>query len=182
MYHSIVAVHGLNGHPFGTWTADSDVCWLQQKDLLPKTLPTARVLSWGYNADAIALLGSTSSNSILQHAQTLIAELEANRAVRECCFEYGQTPVWLILCITARGCRREANHFHLPFPGWNHCETSFCDQPPLHSVKLTFMLGTSIFRKQNVRQNGARPLHLCFDLRYSIPRHASPWQRQSQVS
>jgi hypothetical protein len=50
--------------------------------MLPKTIKNARVLTWGYNANVATLLGSTSSDRILQHAQTLVAELEAVRAVR----------------------------------------------------------------------------------------------------
>ncbi|KAG8528218.1 uncharacterized protein KY384_007135 [Bacidia gigantensis] len=43
-------------------------------------MPNARVLAWGYNANAIALKDkSTSSNRILQHAQTLVAQLAADR-------------------------------------------------------------------------------------------------------
>lgn len=39
------------------------------------------MLSWGYNANVTALLGDTSSDRILQHAQTLVAQLEADRSV-----------------------------------------------------------------------------------------------------
>ena len=85
MSPSIVAVHGLNGHPFNSWTVSGkpqDVCWLAHPELLPRILPNARILTWGYNANVTALLGSTSSDRILNHAQTLIAQLEADRSVR----------------------------------------------------------------------------------------------------
>jgi len=45
---SIVAVHGLNGHPKKTWTANN-VNWL--RDFLPPDIPNARILSWGYDAN-----------------------------------------------------------------------------------------------------------------------------------
>lgn len=79
----IVAVHGLNGDAFTTWTSDeSKVCWLNHPDLLPKYMPNARVLSWGYNANVLSLKGrSTSSDRVLQHAQTLVADLQADRAL-----------------------------------------------------------------------------------------------------
>lgn len=82
----IVAVHGLNGDAFTTWTSDKgNICWLKHPDLLPKYMPNARILTWGYNANVTSLKGrSTSSDRVLQHAQTLVADLQADRAVR--CF------------------------------------------------------------------------------------------------
>lgn len=79
---SIVAVHGLNGHPFKTWTTqNTNKFWLGDSDLLPSNLKRARILTFGYNAAVTALLGKTSSDRIMQHAQTLIAELVADREV-----------------------------------------------------------------------------------------------------
>lgn len=51
--------------------------------MLPKNLSNARILTWGYDANVMALLGSTSSDRILQHAQTLVANLEADRSVSQ---------------------------------------------------------------------------------------------------
>ena len=81
-FQSIVAVHGLNGHPVKTWTTEkTKKFWLKDADLLPSSLKSARILTFGYNAAVAALLGRTSSDRILQHAQTLIAELVADREV-----------------------------------------------------------------------------------------------------
>jgi hypothetical protein len=85
-FASIVFVHGLNGSPQRTWTAGSppdEVFWPSQ--LLPKSLSgiPVRVLVYGYNADVYAFGGkSATSDYILQHAQTLITYLEADRSVR----------------------------------------------------------------------------------------------------
>lgn len=49
---SIVFVHGLGGHRQDTWTWEGQgrkIFWPQ--DLLPQVCPTARILSFGYNAD-----------------------------------------------------------------------------------------------------------------------------------
>ena len=81
---SIVAVHGLNGDAFKTWTTDKGkVNWLKDPNLLPKYVPSARVLTWGYNANVVSLKGKNTSSSdrILQHAQTLVAQLQADREV-----------------------------------------------------------------------------------------------------
>ncbi|CAG7940151.1 unnamed protein product [Penicillium nalgiovense] len=77
----IVAVHGLQGDARRTWTHEaSKVCWLS--DLLPNYIKNARVLSWGYNANTNSLGGkATSSDRILQHAGTLIEELQNDREV-----------------------------------------------------------------------------------------------------
>ncbi|KAL9606062.1 MAG: hypothetical protein Q9179_000742 [Wetmoreana sp. 5 TL-2023] len=77
----VVAVHGLNGDALATWTSDeSKICWLNHATLLPKFLPKARVLTWGYNANVTSTQGrTTSSDRILQHAQTLVAQLTADR-------------------------------------------------------------------------------------------------------
>jgi hypothetical protein len=56
----IVLVHGLNGDPRKTWTANNGVFWPTQ--LLPVTLKSAkvRILVYGYNADVYAF-GSRSA-------------------------------------------------------------------------------------------------------------------------
>jgi protein SERAC1 len=80
MRQSIVAVHGLNGDPIKTWTTDkSKKLWLNDPEMLPKQLKNARILTYGYDASVTIWLGPTSSDGILQHAHTLIAELVANR-------------------------------------------------------------------------------------------------------
>ncbi|EMD58909.1 hypothetical protein COCSADRAFT_165160 [Bipolaris sorokiniana ND90Pr] len=79
----IVAIYGLNGHPFKTWSADkTSKSWLQNTNLLPGNLKQSRILTFGYNATVAAFFGKTSSDRILQHAHTLIVELVANREVR----------------------------------------------------------------------------------------------------
>lgn len=55
--------------------------WLGDMDMLPKALPNARILTWGYNANVHSFMGSTSSDTILEHAHTLIAQLQADREV-----------------------------------------------------------------------------------------------------
>ena len=80
---SIVAVHGLNGDSRKTWTSkDSGICWLSDKNFLPRYIKNARVLSWGYNASFTSLKGTVpSKDRIHHHAQTLVANLCAERMV-----------------------------------------------------------------------------------------------------
>ncbi|KAK0645815.1 Alpha/Beta hydrolase protein [Cercophora newfieldiana] len=73
----VVAVHGLNGHPFETWTqagkGDSTL-WL--KDLLHTKLPGVRVMTFGYDA---TVLGNTSEQNVRANAGSLLAELRNRR-------------------------------------------------------------------------------------------------------
>jgi len=57
--------------------------WLKDPSLLPSNLKNSRILTYGYDAMVTAVLGKTSSDRILQHAQTLVAELLADRELEE---------------------------------------------------------------------------------------------------
>ena len=68
---SIVAVHGLYGDPKNTWTSrQANAFWL--KDFLPHDVPNARVMTFGYNADAA--FGNTTAD-IADHAKSLLSSL-----------------------------------------------------------------------------------------------------------
>jgi hypothetical protein len=70
---SIVMVHGLNGDSIETWT-QGGCCW--PRDLLPTKLTTARVLTFGYNAD---LAWNDSTFGIADHANMLLTSLRDKR-------------------------------------------------------------------------------------------------------
>ena len=69
---SIVFVHGLGGGREGTWTRGK-VLW--PKDLLPEDVPSARVLSFGYDAHIANFWSPPSQNTIKNHANSLLAEI-----------------------------------------------------------------------------------------------------------
>ncbi|KFY33768.1 hypothetical protein V494_07314 [Pseudogymnoascus sp. VKM F-4513 (FW-928)] len=74
----IVFLHGLTGHRENTWTATGDKePW--PKALLPKDLPTARIIMYGYDADVVNLTRVAGQNTVREHATNLINELAANR-------------------------------------------------------------------------------------------------------
>lgn len=52
----IVFIHGVAGDRVQTWTRKHGVFW--PKDLLPKDIPSARVWTWGHDADFFRLLSS----------------------------------------------------------------------------------------------------------------------------
>ncbi|RYP74219.1 hypothetical protein DL771_003152 [Monosporascus sp. 5C6A] len=70
----IVAVHGLNGHYMKSWTAKSKTgkttMWL--KDLLPEKLPGARIMTFEYDARAVA---NASPHGVRENAVKLIRAL-----------------------------------------------------------------------------------------------------------
>lgn len=47
----IVAIHGLGGDPFDTWTHTNKTLWL--RDFLPADIPNARIMTFGYDAGAL---------------------------------------------------------------------------------------------------------------------------------
>lgn len=77
-HNSIIAVHGLYEDALETWT-DSETATLWLRDLFPHRRLGARVLSYGYNAVAIASPGQESGDRIHPHAVSLVAELCADR-------------------------------------------------------------------------------------------------------
>ena len=82
-FASIVAVHGLDENLAEAWTdPNTNILWL--RDLLPEALNAARVLAFGYNADSKSFYGHRSADRIQQHAHTLVADLQADRALEDC--------------------------------------------------------------------------------------------------
>ncbi|KAK0729543.1 Alpha/Beta hydrolase protein [Lasiosphaeris hirsuta] len=76
----IVAVHGLNGDCFRSWTHQDEsqagvkTTWLNE--LLPYQLPNARVMTFGYSAN---VLGNTSITGIRENARILLNCLRDKR-------------------------------------------------------------------------------------------------------
>ncbi|RMJ25211.1 hypothetical protein PHISP_03917 [Aspergillus sp. HF37] len=74
----IVFVHGLTGDREATWTArDATEPW--PKILLPPLVPTARVLTFGYDAYVADWRGIVSQNLLANHAWNLLASLSSYR-------------------------------------------------------------------------------------------------------
>ncbi|KAL2041461.1 hypothetical protein N7G274_005843 [Stereocaulon virgatum] len=75
----IVAIHGLNGDAYETWTHHrSQKLWL--RDMLPQDMPGARVYTYSYPSQ---LLFSRSTATISDYAMKLLAYLNSIRASRE---------------------------------------------------------------------------------------------------
>lgn len=75
---SIVAIHGLDENGTTAWTHPKTQCfWL--RDLLSPDIPDARILTFDYKADSTSFFGSTSGDTILHNAQTLLVELDTDR-------------------------------------------------------------------------------------------------------
>ncbi|KAH8693883.1 hypothetical protein BGW36DRAFT_463515 [Talaromyces proteolyticus] len=74
-HFSIVAVHGLGGNAIDTWThPKSEAFWL--KDFLPKQIPDARIMTFGYEA-AVAFGQSTAE--VIDCAKGLLSSLVDKR-------------------------------------------------------------------------------------------------------
>ena len=67
----VVFVHGLNGHWSRTWTYEKNgTCW--PRDLLPGTLPGARIFSYGYPSEIFA---SKSVAGVRDFAKDLLSDI-----------------------------------------------------------------------------------------------------------
>ena len=71
---SIVAVHGLGGNWQGTWTAENGKLWL--RDFLPLQLPSARIMSYGYDSRTFF---TQSTENITDIATNLLVMLRTKR-------------------------------------------------------------------------------------------------------
>jgi pimeloyl-ACP methyl ester carboxylesterase len=72
----IVFVHGFRGDRERTW-AKNGTCWLQS--LLPVEVPTARVMTYGYDAYFLRRHGPVVSHRIRDHAVDLLNALASSR-------------------------------------------------------------------------------------------------------
>jgi hypothetical protein len=70
----IVAIHGITGDAFKTWTHENGTNWL--RDFLPNAFPGARVFSFGYPAE---VFWSRSDGDIDSFARSLLEGLKRER-------------------------------------------------------------------------------------------------------
>ncbi|KAI8950493.1 ribonuclease-like protein p/mrp subunit [Xylaria longipes] len=117
----IVAVHGINGDAFNTFSSKSNNrFWLGDHDMLPQDVKNSRIMTYRYPASVATVLGGTSSDRILQHAQTMIAELVADRELENAterpiifiCHSLGGIIVKRALIYSASRTGRHINHLH----------------------------------------------------------------------
>ena len=79
VYSSIIAVHGLCGDPFGTWTEEtSGKLWL--RDFLPSQVPKTRIMSYGYDS---SVAFSKSEIKLGDVAADLLNRLSDERGTHE---------------------------------------------------------------------------------------------------
>ncbi|KAK3385254.1 hypothetical protein B0H63DRAFT_543518, partial [Podospora didyma] len=95
--YSLVFVHGFTGHPEKTWKRaakkhgredgealppSKDVYW--PADLVPRTLPSSRVLTYGYDTNIKHWIkGQVSTKTVRDHGWDLVSSLEAIRRSQE---------------------------------------------------------------------------------------------------
>ncbi|EPE30856.1 alpha/beta-Hydrolase [Glarea lozoyensis ATCC 20868] len=115
---NILAIHGLNGNPLNTWTEPkSQKLWF--RDFLPKDIPNARIMTFGYDATAAF---ERSTAGILEHArdllrcveETRINEQERNRPILFCAHSLGGLVLKQALLVAA-----ETGHKHYK-PIWEN--------------------------------------------------------------
>ena len=76
---SLIAVTGLNGHPFASWKEKGgNFMWI--RDGLPQALPNTRIMVYGYDS---RLSGSASFASTSDYGKSLLANVVSARATLE---------------------------------------------------------------------------------------------------
>ncbi|KAF8523266.1 hypothetical protein BU17DRAFT_24470, partial [Hysterangium stoloniferum] len=76
---SIIAIHGVDGNWVSSWmAAGSSRSWLQHPRMLPRDIPNARILTYGYNA---TIWGNQRARITMDtHAENLITLIVNFRA------------------------------------------------------------------------------------------------------
>lgn len=75
-----MAVHGITGDSIKTFTYSENKCfWLGDADMLPRDISNSRVLTYSYPADVASVFKPACADTIMHIAQTLVAELVADR-------------------------------------------------------------------------------------------------------
>lgn len=97
--------------------------WLRDPDLLPSHLKSSRILTYGYDAVVASIFGKTSSDRILQHAHTLVAQVVADREVGLDGCDGGRGDFATEKDIV-RTCDTTPHRIYLPLTWWDHRETS----------------------------------------------------------
>lgn len=126
--------------------------------MLPKNMSNARILSFGYDASVTAFFGRTSSDTILQHAHTLVAELVADRQL-----EGAMNRPIIFICHSLGGIVVKRVRMLNP--------TGHVDAHHL-------LLGSSVLSQQDQQADSTFALCLCIDLRSPFPGHAPSRERQ----
>lgn len=88
-FHGIVAIHGIGADMDNTWreSVDNPVNWLSDINMLPKDVPNARIMRFGYRS---AWYGTSTSESgvprktfVADVALGLLKQLQIQREVSE---------------------------------------------------------------------------------------------------
>jgi hypothetical protein len=70
----VVAVHGLGGSAYKTWTHDNGKLWL--RDFLPADLPGVRIFTYGYNSTFVF---SRETGTLRDYARALLEDIRSER-------------------------------------------------------------------------------------------------------
>jgi hypothetical protein len=87
----VVAIHGIDGDAYKTWTHDNGSLWL--RDFLPQQLQGARVFTFGYPSEVVY---TRAKGNIVSFGRSLLEQLKAYRVGEVCPAGTPQTTIRLL--------------------------------------------------------------------------------------
>lgn len=97
--YSIVAIHGIGAHPDDTWTwkkpGEEEVCWLTDPEMLPRAIPNARIMCFGYESTWYGdPENEPKKTKVSDVAQMLLKALELHRRVSQILYSLTHNPAY----------------------------------------------------------------------------------------
>lgn len=86
--YSIVAIHGIGADPDNTWTGrgpdGEKINWLTHSSMLPKAIPSARIMRFGYESGWYGdAKDEPKKTHVFDVAEMLLKQLELHRRVSQ---------------------------------------------------------------------------------------------------
>jgi hypothetical protein len=173
------------------WThPETGTLWL--RDLLPKTISIARVLTFGYDSSPSSFYGPGCAEAIQKHAHTLVATLQADRSIEGCdhrpiifvCHGLGGVLVKKAVAYSASRTSPQVQHLYtifvstygILFFGTPHSRVSSASWLALESTQ-----SSAVYRDVRTDDQACTPLNSGLENLEMITDHFAPLMKQFRI-